>query len=628
MINITRSLLASLLLAFSFAAQAQLAFTEVMTSASTNLGPTRVTQNSDYWELTNFGTNSIDLAGYRYNDSDGGLAGGNAAPFEGLTIEAGESIIFVESDVIKTPEDFRVWWGTNLPPDLKIIFYSGNGHSSGGDGLRLWSPTSASDADVVDIINFPEARRGVSFIYDPNTGLFPHFSTNGVNGAFKAEATDDVGSPGFTSGSVPLTVTQEPQDISVNPGDQAIFTIAVRGLPRPRLQWLFKGNPIEGATLTNLVVADVQTEDTGGYSVQIDNGAETLTSRVAQLALNQAPEAPQFTTLLEDLYRLEGESVTFAVMASGSPQPTYRWYFGTEFLADQTAATLTLTGLQTNNSGEYIVVASNASGSATNQALLTITPRPNLAITEVMSNSATNAAGLTDGHEDWWEVTNLGDFAVNLKGYRFDDSSSTLAAAFTFTNSIVIAPGESIIFTELMTPEAFRNWWGAKLPANVQIYTYTGNGLSSLGDAIVLWSAGATEDFDVLATAVFSSSDRGVSFNYDPTSNTFGAPSVIGVNGVFASAELGDLGSPGFITAPPVSNEPAELESISLADGIITLTFSSVSGRSYTVEYKNSLSDATWQTLTSVTATSETSTATDSVVAANGQRFYRVVSNP
>ncbi|MDB6030821.1 MAG: hypothetical protein JWM16_1159, partial [Verrucomicrobiales bacterium] len=35
---------------------AQLAITEVMSSASTNLGSALVPQNSDFWELSNLGT--------------------------------------------------------------------------------------------------------------------------------------------------------------------------------------------------------------------------------------------------------------------------------------------------------------------------------------------------------------------------------------------------------------------------------------------------------------------------------------------------------------------------------------------------------------------------------------------
>ena len=50
-------------LAWASAGRAQLAITEVLTSAltTTNLADQWVWKGSDFWELTNFGTHSVDL---------------------------------------------------------------------------------------------------------------------------------------------------------------------------------------------------------------------------------------------------------------------------------------------------------------------------------------------------------------------------------------------------------------------------------------------------------------------------------------------------------------------------------------------------------------------------------------
>jgi len=87
------SLIGLLLLAAGSPLRAQLAITEVMSSASTNLGPIRVASRTDFWELTNFGTNTVELTDYRFSDS-AGIAGAEAAMFNGRRIEGGESIIF------------------------------------------------------------------------------------------------------------------------------------------------------------------------------------------------------------------------------------------------------------------------------------------------------------------------------------------------------------------------------------------------------------------------------------------------------------------------------------------------------------------------------------------------------
>src|SRR6186713_2288730 len=78
-------------------ASAQLAITEVMSRAAIKFGTNDVLPGPDYWELSNFGTNDMDLTGYGFSDSDDGLEGADPYPFLNLTIKGGESIIFFES---------------------------------------------------------------------------------------------------------------------------------------------------------------------------------------------------------------------------------------------------------------------------------------------------------------------------------------------------------------------------------------------------------------------------------------------------------------------------------------------------------------------------------------------------
>src|SRR5689334_8174942 len=95
-------------------ARAQLAITENMPSASTNLGPDEVVQGPDFWELTNFGTNAMDLTGYIFNDAYA-IRGGDAdaTTLSGVTIGPGESIILVQAGttVVSNRDDFINWWG-------------------------------------------------------------------------------------------------------------------------------------------------------------------------------------------------------------------------------------------------------------------------------------------------------------------------------------------------------------------------------------------------------------------------------------------------------------------------------------------------------------------------------------
>ena len=608
-------------------ARAQLAITEVVSSGSTNLGAALVAQKSDWWELSNFGTNAINLTGYKWNDNAGGLIGGDALPFNGLTIQPGESIVFVESvaNICTNETQFRAWWGPSLGAAVQIRFYSGNGLGSGGDGVRLWAPSATGDANFVDSADFLTALRGSSFIYATNSGVFPapgQFSTNGVNGAFKAVQTDDVGSPGVNQGSVPLSIAQNPTNLSVNPGDNAPFSVVVNGIPRPGAQWQFNGTNIAGATTISFTVTNVQTSKTGQYQVVVFNGFQTLTSSVATLVLNPTPVAPTVGTAPEDQTIYAGQSATFNIVATGVPQPHYQWQFNSNDLPGANHSSYTISGASGANAGTYSVIVTNTLGKLTNHATLTVTPRPNLVITEVCSSASTN--GSAGGHNDWWELTNLDTFPVDLYRYQFDDSSQLRAAAFTITNHLIIAPGESIVFVEGMGPGSFRRWWGAlNLKTNLQIVRYDGPNLSlsSVGDAVVLFNPGASDDSDYIAAATFGLATAGVTSGYNPDTDTFGDPTVLGQFGGFQSIESDDLGSPGYLRTPP---EPRILRFAPTA-GNYDLTWYGLSNRTFAIEYKDDVTNSAWTALTTILSTGPVSTVNFAPGSSpTGRRFFQL----
>jgi hypothetical protein len=78
------------------------------------------------------------------------------------------------------------------------------------------------------------------------------------------------------------------------------------------------------------------------------------------------------------------------------------------------------------------------------------------------------------------------------------------------------------------------------------------------------------------------------------------------------------------LPAPPAPVIPAN--GVSVAGGVVSLTFPTVSGYQYQVVYKNALTDATWQVVAPgyVTATSTNMAVTDSGAVGHASRFYRV----
>ena len=322
-----------------------------------------------------------------------------------------------------------------------------------------------------------------------------------------------------------------------------------------------------------------------------------------------------------DLDAYIGQSPTFTVAAQGTPAPGYQWSLNGVDLMGATNAQLTVVLNQTNQTGTYSVSVTNLAGGTNASLFLNVTPKPNLVVTEAMSSEAKAKTTLVTS--DWWELSNLGTFTVNLQGYRFDDDHDSFSDAFTITDPVFIDPGESIILVEDMSADDFRAWWGTNnLPNKLQIITYPSIGFSSDGDAIHVWNAAATSINDTVADVTFPASTKGVSFRYDLNSQTFGALSVAGQNGAFVAAVDGDIGSPGMFTLQPVLIRALRFPNS------FNMRFSTQSNVNYEVQYKNTLQDPGWLVLTNFEATTNSFLLRDSTAGTNASRFYRILVAP
>lgn len=189
---------------------------------------------------------------------------------------------------------------------------------------------------------------------------------------------------------------------------------------------------------------------------------------------------------------------------------------------------------------------------------------PGLSVSEV----APWASGNSPYAADWFELTNNGAAAVDLTGYKIDDSSASVATAAPLVGVGSLAPGESAIFLEASASNAdpatrFRSFWS--LPGEVQVGTYTGSGLglSTSGDGVnVFDSAGATR-----ASVSFGASTAAAPYaSFDNTAGVDGPLTVMsqpGVNGAYlvasppAPAGQSAIGSPGTARAAGTTTSPS-----------------------------------------------------------------------
>lgn len=188
---------------------------------------------------------------------------------------------------------------------------------------------------------------------------------------------------------------------------------------------------------------------------------------------------------------------------------------------------------------------------------------------------------------DWFEVTNVGARAVDITGWKMDDSSESPAAAVPLAGITSIAPGESVIFLESANLSAIssaflNNWFGGAAPAGLQIGTYSGSGvgLSTGGDAVNLYDTNnvrvASVSFGLApSVAPFATFDNSAALNVAAIT-TFSA---VGVNGAFqaVASTTTEIGSPGGIA--PVSVEfSAPVHTAAQGDGSVQLTLTRSGG--------------------------------------------------
>jgi len=155
---------------------------------------------------------------------------------------------------------------------------------------------------------------------------------------------------------------------------------------------------------------------------------------------------------------------------------------------------------------------------------------------------------------DWFEVTNNGNTALDITGWKVDDSSNSFTAALALNGITSIAPGESVIFLETKDTDVpatiianFKSaWYGSNVPEGLQVGSYSGSGigLSTGGDAVNLFDASG----NLKAGITFKSATDNKTFNNAAgLSNTeITTLSQVGVNDAFtAKNDANQIGSPG-----------------------------------------------------------------------------------
>lgn len=249
----------------------------------------------------------------------------------------------------------------------------------------------------------------------------------------------------LTTNQQPPEITQPPVAQSVELGNTATFTVAATGTPRLFYQWRFNGDNLAGQTNTSLVLPNLQLSQAGDYSVAVSNAYGSVTSSVAALTVLTFP--PTITRQPTNITIFEGITANFAVQVTGTAPLFYQWFFNTTPLIGKTSAAFSIGNAQIPDSGNYLVIVSNAFGAVTSSvATLTVNPRP-------------PCAPVHDGLVSWWRGENdLSDAWDSNNGTPISASYNNGKVGRAFVSPIIqVADAPSLRITNALTIEAWVN---------------------------------------------------------------------------------------------------------------------------------------------------------------------------
>ena len=413
---------------------------------------------------------------------------------------------------------------------------------------------------------------------------------------------------------VPPTITAQPVSQSPPSNSPVTFSVSATGSPTLLYQWRYNGNAIPGATGTNFAMASAQLTNVGNYTVVVRNPVGVVTSLVATLTF---AGPPVIVVQPASQTNARNTTVTFGVISSGSSPLSYRWRFNNSAINNATNSTYSISNLGNGNAGNYSVVVSNASGSVTSQtAVLTVLTAVSIG-TQPISQSVTQgvtaairvvASGSTPITYQW-RFAPTGQAETNIIGA----TGSTLTLNNPQTNNtgsyrVVVSNPASSVTSQVAT-----------------VTVLVPPGITQQPQSLTV-RAGTNVTFSVTAT--------GTALSYQWRKGAAAIPGATASSFTINGVQATDAGSYTVLVSNVLSTAtstaavlkvivPPQGLTISVAGSTASISFQSLGGLNYALEYKNRLSDATWTSLAPVPGNGGTLTLTDTS-ASVATRFYRV----
>ncbi len=165
--------------------------------------------------------------------------------------------------------------------------------------------------------------------------------------------------------TTPPQITAHPRAVSIDPGDQANFTIGLVGTPPLSYQWYRDGQPIPGATDIGYSTPPVTDADFGAsFHVVVSNAFGSATSEAAAIVAQ-----PSIAGTIADptgFAVVVGDVASLRVVVHGQRPIDFRWYRDGVLIPGAASETYVLPAVVSADQGAvFTVTARNAAGETT-----------------------------------------------------------------------------------------------------------------------------------------------------------------------------------------------------------------------------------------------------------------------
>jgi len=227
---------------------------------------------------------------------------------------------------------------------------------------------------------------------------------------------------------LPPTITAQPQGADLCLGDDYTLAVTATGTDPLSYQWRKNGADIPGATGSQLVLLDVDTTDSGSYTVLVSNLCGDAVSMAAILNVRTPrtiTSQPVGGTICL------GDSLSLSVAVDGTGPISYQWALDGVPIPGATSSTYSVAAVDLADAGNYTVMATNVCGTVTSMPATVVVAEP-----PTITLDSPTAVTLCTGESTTLSATVTGFDPINLtwtlNGVPIPGAG---ASSFTITNA-------------------------------------------------------------------------------------------------------------------------------------------------------------------------------------------------